>query len=384
MYRIADFNTPLANEITYQGTAITDGKILRYNSAVGGIGLQLASSLAGYLYKDTAAGELVVDLNNCVVRTAPNIYAQNTLTFPANEDGSSIVLVGDTSISQPYGKASWWAVSQDGGVYFDNTLVEAQSGILAVNGGTGISATTTSSVVSLQNTGVTQITAGTGISINQGTGNVTVSAATAPSGVLQLALGKVNFANDNTQQPSVSSYVPLWNGVAGNYKSSGICIIGPNNFTLSIDSFNAYTYLTWNGANPIALNISADCSWYSTSGSPFPTGADAEFTNTNTNVNSYAYSAVNFGIEIQEQAGGVVPQVLATSLGPSSISWLATYGGTLAGTAYMKQGSYLRFTVRTNYSFNNTWGSAGSYFASCNMGGYDTLKITAYESPYPA
>ena len=493
---------PVYSSITNAGQPIPCFTFGGYSDEVGYTGALFATNTNLYVYKFSAGGELVIELSGCTVRTfndvtpsAP-ILATNKLTFPVNTDGGSVFLCGDISTNP----ASWWAISQDGPLYYDNTLIGGSggggSGITTITAGTNIgidNTIPTAPVVSLSspltstlNIGEQQLTAtdtstpgttnnasytggyatltnnfnklgslspygiqvadntssenvsyavdriehngagsftinqvvvGQNIALNTDAGKVTTNcpfkpttihdtagvqgtngqvlsstagglawinaASTASSGTLVCNLGKFSFSNLNTAQPSVSTYFPLWDGVTVPLQS-GICIIGQNNFVFSIDSFNQYTYLTWNGANPITVNILVDCSWYSTSGTPFPTGADSEFTSAGGIVNAYAYSAVNFGVEIQELAGTAIPQVIATSLGPSAISWLATYGGTMSGTAYMKTGSYLRLGAKTNYAFNTTAASAGTYFASCNFGGADVMVITAYESPYPA
>lgn len=65
-------------------------------------------------------------------------------------------------------------------------------GITAVNGGTGITATTTSGVVALANTGVTSVVQGSGITVTStgpgGTGAVTVAATGGGAGVTSIAV----------------------------------------------------------------------------------------------------------------------------------------------------------------------------------------------------
>jgi hypothetical protein len=179
-----------------------------YSDEVGYQGLVIYGQFPpnGYLYKGANAGELVIDLTNCVVRTSGDtgspVVALNKLTFPAGEDGTSIMLLGDTSTSNPYNKASWWAVSQDGIVVFDTTTINSRGnagggGITSVTTqGSGLSSSTTNNQVILENTGVTSIIAGSNISISGATGAVTINSSGA--GVTSLSIPTPATGN---QQP---------------------------------------------------------------------------------------------------------------------------------------------------------------------------------------
>lgn len=167
-----------SDEIGYQGLVIYGG-----------------SPTNGYLYKAANAGELVIDLSGCVVRTSGDngspVVALDKLTFPAGQDGNSIMLLGDTTTDNPYNKPSWWAVSQDGILVYDNTTINSRgggsSGITSVTTtGSGLSSSTISGAVTLENTGVTSIVAGTNITISGATGAVTIN-ATGGGGVTSLS-----------------------------------------------------------------------------------------------------------------------------------------------------------------------------------------------------
>jgi hypothetical protein len=76
-------------------------------------------------------------------------------------------------------------------------------------------------------------------------------------------------------------------------------------------------------------------------------------------------------------------QVIGCPLGVGSINNKGGYGGTLAGTSYMRAQSFLRLAGITNYSFNDTYASANTYQCTTNYGGDDLLVLTCYESVFP-
>jgi len=97
----------------------------------------------------------------------------NTLVFSAGTGGGGAV----SSVTAGSGLSG---NSTTGAITLINTQVQGITGITA---GTGISATTTDNVTTITNTGVTQITAGSNISINQSTGNVTISSTGGGTGL---------------------------------------------------------------------------------------------------------------------------------------------------------------------------------------------------------
>jgi hypothetical protein len=171
---------PNYDAVQFAGQSIPALGFGGYSDEIGYQGLVInASPTNVYLYKGSLAGELVIELSGCVVRCANNIYAQNKLTFPAEQDGTSIFLVGDTSIVNPYGKPSWWALSQDGGIYYDNVFV-SPGAVTSIIAGGGIGVSSATGAVTISNTGVTGIVAGSNITVNGTTGAVTIN-ATIPS-----------------------------------------------------------------------------------------------------------------------------------------------------------------------------------------------------------
>ena len=206
-----------------------------YSDEVGYTGLVIGTNTNLYILKFTSGGELVIELSGCVVRTfndvtpSQPIAATNKLTFPVDTDGGSVTLCGDTTTNP----ASWWAISQDGSLYYDNILIGGSGGgaITAVTAGWGINVTTTGTtamvtnigvldvqvsgaglsvstqpqgIYTLANTGVTEITAGTGITISGGTGNVTINASGAAAGVSSLAM--FPYVTGNQQNIVISPF----------------------------------------------------------------------------------------------------------------------------------------------------------------------------------
>jgi hypothetical protein len=179
---------PNYSTITFNSQPIACYTFGGYSDEVGYVGALFVTNTNLYVYKSTSSGELVIDLTGCVVRTfndvTPSvpIVATNKLTFPTNTDGGSVLLCGDTSTSP----VSWWAISQDGPLYYDNTLIGGSGGgvVDSVTGsGAGISVSPTAGAVVINNTGVTSIVAGANVTISStlggGTGAVTINAAAA-------------------------------------------------------------------------------------------------------------------------------------------------------------------------------------------------------------
>ena len=369
--------TPNYEPITAAGVAIPCTGFGGYSIEVGYNGALFLTNVNLYVYKLTSAGELVIELGGCVVRCANNIYAENKLTFPGSQDGTSLTLVGDTSTVNPYNKPSWWAIAQDGGIYYDDVYVNnngGQSGVQSVVAtGAGITATPTTGAVQIANTGVVSLTAGSGISVSAATGAITISAtppAATPTGVLVVHLGQKVIDNLNTQQNGNAEYIGFNNIIA----ATGL------GTQFAISSGGDPTYLTYSGTNPITVNVSVDCSWQSSSSSGI-----SEFTNSNGLVNAYAYSACNFDLQITDNQG-TFPNNFQTAnlpLGVGSVNNKGGYGGTLTATGAMRAQSYIRLCGITNYSFNDTYANAGTYQCSTNYGGDDRLVLTCYESVFP-
>jgi hypothetical protein len=218
-----------------------------YSDEIGYQGALFATNTNLYLYKLTSSGELVIDLSGCVVRTfndvTPSnpIVATNKLTFPALTDGGSVTLCGDTSTNP----VSWWAISQDGPLYYDNTLIGGSGGggggVNSVTGsGAGISVTPTTGAVVVSNTGVTELGAGSGIAVSSQTGQVTLSTQTGYAKWFIDSNNLVIIENAATGQGVEVAYpFPAPTSTTG---------IG-NNFVVGSGG-----RIRWTGLNPIAIS----------------------------------------------------------------------------------------------------------------------------------
>lgn len=219
-----------------------------YSDEIGYTGLVVTTFTNVYIYKGSAPGELVIELSGCVVRCANNIYAQNKLVFPDNQDGTSIMLVGDTSIVNPYGKPSWWAISQDGGIYYDNVLVNTQfAGVTSVIAGTGIGVSSATGAVTISNSGVTSLTAGTNITLSAQSGDVTINAS-IPTPATTNGYAKWFFSDAN-------SPVVIENTSTGSIGEVQFPFDAPTSTTGIGSGFvvGSSGRIRWTGLNPISI-----------------------------------------------------------------------------------------------------------------------------------
>ena len=294
-----------------------------YSDEVGYTGALFVTNTNVYVYKLSSAGELVIDLSGVVVRTFNDtnpsvpIVATNKLTFPTNTDGGSVTLCGDTSTNPP----SWWAISQDGSLYYDNTLIGgsgAGGAVTSVTGsGSGISVSPTTGAVVISNTGVTELTAGSGIAISAQTGQVTISAtpvATANTGFLQYYCPSQTLGNTNS---NVGVFTPFYStDFLPNYPRTAFGIA--TQFELYQLGTPASTgYIRWTGDDPITFQLNIPlCITISLVSS----GARVSLPN----YNGYDYSAFGLYAQIYDQTGTAIiqPQSLSFCAGIGSICTL--------------------------------------------------------------
>ena len=338
------------------------------STAIGYQGLVLYTPANVYIYKGSLAGELTIELQACVVRCAINIYAQNKLTFPHDQDGTSITLIGDTGIINPYGKPSWWAIAQDGGIYYDDVFVNP-SGITSVVAGSGIGVSTTSGAVTISNAGVTQLVAGSNITITgspSGVGSLniaaTIPAPTLTTGYISLQAGSVtlnNFVDGNAHAVNSIPSLAVVNTFAGG--------IAANNWNLS----GTNGQLRWAGANPIyvTMTLTMDINTYDIQ------TASPSYINLITDPQNGLYVYSNFGYEIGVyNSNGIVPyspNVAPYICGASQISYGYSsalgggqYQATLTYNCILKPQDWIYVQHTSNPTFNRSGGvGAGSYQA---------------------
>ncbi len=128
---------------------------------------------------------LTDNLNFSGINITITSAATNTLVFSAGTGG------GGGAVSSVTAGSGLSGNSTTGAITLINTQVQGITGITASS---GISASTSNNVVTLLNTGVTGITAGSNISINQSTGNVTISSTGGGGGA---SLGTVYTTANN-------------------------------------------------------------------------------------------------------------------------------------------------------------------------------------------
>jgi hypothetical protein len=380
---------PNYSSISNAGQPITCFYFGGYSDEIGYTGAVFGTNTNLYIYKVTSGGELVIELSGCVVRTfndtnpSQPIAATNKLTFPVNTDGGSVTLCGDTSTTP----ASWWAISQDGSLYYDNTLIggSGAGGITAVTAGWGINVTTTGTtamvtnigvldvqvsgaglsvstqpqgIYTLVNTGVTQITAGTGISISGGTGNVTINASGSGGGYLVYTCEKKTQGNLNSNV-SVSANFPATYSLPNfDRVALGIATL----FDLyDVGVFPAgQGYIRWTGDNPIMFNLT------------IPISMVIQDANSNRvslpNYNGYDYSGFGISTAIYNSTTGMEntnnPQRLVW-VGVGSIATLNQpvstdfydYGGELVINGTLNKNDYIQMIYQTNAIFNSGTGN---------------------------
>jgi hypothetical protein len=365
---------PFSGAPNYQGVPGPTGQSLPiftfggYSDEIGYQGLVLSGSPNVYLYKGSLAGELVIELSGCVVRCANNIYAQNKLTFPATQDGTSIYLVGDTSIVNPYGKPSWWALSQDGGIYYDNVLVNS-NGVAQVTAGAGIGVVTSGAVVNVSNTGVTSIVAGNNISITStgsgGTGAVTINASFTPTPTTTNGYATWGTTGSGNSVVVVNTATNFWGEGQFIFFTPPAYTTGLGNNFLSGNG----NRIRWGGTNPISITgqISfmvtlqhfQNGSWFNVVNIsqlpgqlPALVGFGARFLVTDQNANPTPHSMGAFDFCINQTNS------IDNSTNPGPVGGLV---GNMTFTTNMRSGDELYIGFITNSAFNSI--NAGQYRA---------------------
>ena len=339
-----------------------------YSNELGYTGLLLICPTAVYVYKGGLAGDLVVELVGCVVRCANNIYAKNKLVFPANQDGTSITLVGDTTIEAGLGVKAWWAIAQDGGIYYDDVLVNnnAGGGVTSAIAGGGIGVSSATGAVTISNTGVTQLLQGSNINLSGSTGSITIS-ATIPS--IPVTSGWARFLFTNTMMQG------NFNGdtqVANNIPWTDVFAYPSTYISWSGVALNKFSYssilpdrITYNGTNPIAITIQ------------IPLQVQVSITSSSTPVslqvtNPYQFSGFGIQASVVDAGNNIIPYLnygtnWCSSTNATFITggWSAyTYYGVAVFNVLMRNTDKLIIANVTNPIFNGGAALAGHQAAN--------------------
>ena len=389
----APFNNPNYTSISLGATIAPIRSFASHSTILGYTGLNMYGMGAGqdggacvWIYKTTQAGDLVVELSGCLVRTAPNIYATDTITFLGVSDGSSLMLLGDTSTAgNPQGKPSWWAISQDGAIKYDNTTVDS-GGINSIVAGTGISEVTNAGSVTISNTGVTSIVAGTNITISStgtgGTGDVTINASGGGSnGWLKGRFPLLNILNTITD---TVTYLPVQSSLDfANTWKTGLGV----NFDENGGGSGQYLRYTGTGWVSVTITYNVGVSIYSS--------AQSNWINLLTYDNG-KYQLANFGLRIYVvDANG-----FQTQYNPDTYNWFLgssnaysngsgvigssppLYENTVSYSCLLTTNSYIFLNYMCNAYFNQSGGShqAGDLSATFTKS-YFTLTIQETSAP---
>jgi hypothetical protein len=144
-----------------------------------------ADTSTGYVFR--VGGDVPV---NPIFSSGLTVFS--AFTFVDGNQQNGYVLTSDTNGNSRWAAVSGASVSSvtastglsgnstTGAITLINTQVQGITGITASS---GLSASTSNNVVTLINTGVTGITAGTNITINQSTGNVTINSTGGGTGL---------------------------------------------------------------------------------------------------------------------------------------------------------------------------------------------------------
>jgi hypothetical protein len=353
---------PTYNSITNAGQPITCFTFGGYSDEVGYTGALFATNTNLYVYKLGAAGELIIELSGCVVRTfndvTPSvpILATNKLTFPVDTDGGSVVLCGDTSTNP----ASWWAISQDGPLYYDSTFVGGGSitGVTSLSATTGISVSGQTGAITIGNTGVTSIVAGTNITVSSATGDVTINAGET-MGFLRYSFsgdpltpgGTGNLMQSQGQNAATANSIFQWT------TQTSATGIAAGAFSLGNNCLN------WNGAGSISVllqvNVMLTLYEFNPSTSTYDPITIDGFPN-------QLQQHIGFGASVQVMSGGgssttLLPASQSFFINATNTRYASSNNSALIGsligsctfTTILNQGNSLRLEFLGSGNFNN-------------------------------
>ena len=389
-YFLTQFETGLYQSYTSTAPFVSYSSPLTYNGATAYIrGFASYSTLTGYtglncwgqqatdgtlnwFYKTTGAGDLVIELSGCLVRTAPNVYGKDTITFLGNNDGSSLCLIGDTNTTtNPFGLPSWWAFSQDGSIKYDDETVVSGGGIQTLSSGTGISAVNTGGGnYQITNVGVTSIVAGTNVTISPlgGTGAVTINATGGGSGAVggylkvgMNGIGDQNYTDDTYHLSSWDA-----NFLSSGYWWGGIAV---SNFITPAGGVAGLQYI---GDPVIAVNMTLNLivkPVYTSGGTPVNLLSNV--------VSGYTFSSFGINVNITDGSSIARPDQLNINsmvCGAGSVWSVASgvsnnYQGTVVCNFILRKNDIIKTSFITNPVFNQSANQPANTFIA-SVGSY--------------
>jgi hypothetical protein len=251
----------LGGVLTLTNTGVT--------SVTAGSGISVSASTGAITISSTAGGGSVTSVG----LSAPAIFSvsgspvitSGTLTFTSNTQSANTVYAGPSTgpVAVPTFRS---LVVADLPTGIPNANLQNSS--ITVNGSTGLSVSgspvSLGGVLTLTNTGVTSVTAGTGISVSASTGAVTITATGASS-----ALNSLTLAGPSSSE--------IWGTIGNNvYKynptTGKTCFVGPTGLSTDVpydiafhpngtlyavtDTAKLYTINTTTGAATFVANVS--------------------------------------------------------------------------------------------------------------------------------
>ena len=274
----------------------------------------------------------------------------------------SLFISGSTTVVGQYNGSGAGLTSIPNSALTNSTIsgISLGSNLATLTIGTGLSGTSYngSDAVTIANTGVTSIVAGTGISINQGTGAVTVTNTINNTNQLTNGAGFITSAGNTATSTALSSGQSNWSGtgvlgnVVGllawkNYGNSHVIFDASNSTTPSGTACNntnpsvawTGTYPTlmgWNGTNTYGVRVDSakvadsanSVAWTNVSSRPT---ALSSFTNDLGNYGSWITSAGTAAAINQTVAVDTNANLVYSQMGSNDFFRIRVGGGSNAG-----------------------------------------------------